>query len=176
MIVLDTGLLAELVRGPRADPAVLAWVRNLAEQPVSTVVNRAELLAGIAMLPDGNRRTALTTAVEDALADLAVCLPFSTDCTIVYARMVAARAATDRPLTTRTAMVAAIASVNGAALATTDPAAYDGLPVGEPPPPRGGAGPRRGGGGGPGPPPPGRGQAGGTRRCMTQSNCPLGRS
>lgn len=127
MIVLDTGLLAELVRGPRADPDVLTWVRHVAEQPVTTVVNRAELLAGIAMLPDDHRRAALTTAVEDALADLAVCLPFSADCTPVYARMVAARARTDRPLPTRTAMVAAIASVNDAAVATTDPAAYAGL-------------------------------------------------
>lgn len=127
MIVLDTGVLAELVRGPRADPDVLTWVRELVEQPVTTVVNRAELLAGIAMLPAGNRRTALAAAVEDAFADLTVCLPFDDDCPPVYARMLASRAATGVPLTTRTAMVAAITSAHGAALATTDPAAYAGL-------------------------------------------------
>lgn len=127
MIVLDTGVVAELVRGPRADPDVLTWARGLVEQPVTTVVNRAELLAGIAMLPADHRRTALTTAVEDALADLTVCLPFSADCPAVYAAMVAARATTGEPLTTRTAMVAAIASAHGAAVATTHPAAYDGL-------------------------------------------------
>jgi len=124
VIVLDTGVLAELVRGPRADPAVIAWTRALVEQPVTTVVNRAELLAGLALLPDDHRRAALTSAVEDALADLAVCLPFSADCSPVYARIVATRARTGRPMTSRTAMVAAIASVNDAAVATTDPAAY----------------------------------------------------
>ncbi|WP_299054754.1 PIN domain-containing protein [uncultured Nocardioides sp.] len=127
MIVLDTGVLAELVRGPRADPGVIGWVRQVVEQPVTTVVNRAELLAGIALLPATNRRTALATAVEDALADLPHCLPFSDDCAAVYAHVVATRVASGSPLTTRTAMVAAIASAHGAAVATTDPAAYAGL-------------------------------------------------
>lgn len=33
MIVLDTNVISEVMRGPQADPAVLAWVRGLRDRP-----------------------------------------------------------------------------------------------------------------------------------------------
>ncbi len=62
MIVLDTNVISEVMRGPRAEPAVLGWMRSLSATPVTTVVNQSEILVGIAMLPDGGRRVHLQTS------------------------------------------------------------------------------------------------------------------
>jgi hypothetical protein len=64
MIVLDTNVISELMR-PEPHPAVLAWV---AGQPramlYTTGINQAEILCGIALLPEGRRRTMLAAAAE----------------------------------------------------------------------------------------------------------------
>jgi len=64
MIVLDTNVISELMR-PQPHPAVFAWV---AEHPSGTLcttsVNKAEILYGIAALPEGRRRTGLIAAAE----------------------------------------------------------------------------------------------------------------
>jgi predicted nucleic acid-binding protein len=127
VIILDTNVVSELVRGRRADQQVRAWVRALTEQPVTTVVNRAELLAGVALLPAGHRRETLRQAVEEALDDLTVCLPFSADCATAYAEIVAVRTARGRPIASMDALIAAIASVHGAAVATRDVPGFEGV-------------------------------------------------
>ena len=64
MIVVDTNVISELMRG-EPHPAVLNWV---AAQPRSllytTHVNQAEILSGIAALPEGRRCAALAAATE----------------------------------------------------------------------------------------------------------------
>lgn len=125
MIVLDTNVISELIRGSSADRTVVRWVRTLEEQPVTTVVNKAELLAGVAMLPAGARRTALAGAVESALDDLQVCLPFTSDVPAAYAEIVSTRTALGSPIGTADAFIAAIATVHGAAVATRDVAGFD---------------------------------------------------
>ena len=62
MIILDTNVISEAMRGPAADAGVLRWLRSLAETPVTTVINRAEILAGIALLPTGERADQLRAA------------------------------------------------------------------------------------------------------------------
>ena len=66
MIVVDTNVISELMRG-EPHPAVLSWV---AAQPRSllytTYVSQAEILYGIAALPEGRRRMALATAARMA--------------------------------------------------------------------------------------------------------------
>jgi len=56
MIVLDTNVLSELMR-PAPSEAVQRWV---AEQPVTnlftTTITQAEILFGLALLPEGRRR------------------------------------------------------------------------------------------------------------------------
>jgi predicted nucleic acid-binding protein len=67
LIVLDTNVVSELLR---VDPAaqVEAW---LSEQDGASVyftaVGEAELRYGVAILPAGKRRTALTKIIEDIL-------------------------------------------------------------------------------------------------------------
>jgi toxin FitB len=62
VIVLDTNVLSELTRS-QPMPAVFAWV---GQQPraalYTTSINKAEILYGIAVLPDGRRRAALAAA------------------------------------------------------------------------------------------------------------------
>lgn len=62
MIVLDTNVISEVLKGPSADERVMTWLRGLREQPVTTVVNKAELLAGVSLLSAGARRSALAIA------------------------------------------------------------------------------------------------------------------
>lgn len=126
MIVLDTNVLSELILGDRAEPRVISWMRGLAEQPVTTVINRAELLAGAAMLPAGRRRDGIAAGVDELLSDL-VCLPFTVECSTAYAGVVAARTSAGRPIGPMDALVASIALANDAAVATRDIAGFGGL-------------------------------------------------
>ena len=127
MIILDTNVISELVRGPQADPRVLSWVRSLQEQPVTTALNRAELLAGAALLPEGRRRSVLVDGIARVLTDLRISLPFSADCASAYAEVVAVRTRVGRPIAAMDALIAAIAVVNRAAVATRDGDGFGGL-------------------------------------------------
>lgn len=100
MIVLDTNVLSELMRSQPA-AAVFAWV---AAQPraalYTTSVNKAEILYGIAALPDGRRRAALATAADAMFTDdfASRVLPFDEDAAVHYAEIVAARRREGRPI------------------------------------------------------------------------------
>ena len=106
MIVLDTNVLSELMRSQPAAP-VFAWV---SAQPRATLyttsVSKAEVLFGIAVLPEGRRRLALAAAAEAMFADdfEGRVLPFDEAAAVHYAEIVAARrakAARSRPSTPR---------------------------------------------------------------------------
>ncbi|MGC0273357.1 type II toxin-antitoxin system VapC family toxin [Pseudactinotalea sp. Z1739] len=120
MIILDTNVVSELMRGSGASPAVLNWVRGLAEQPVTTVVTRAEILAGVALLPAGQRRDRLESVATAAFDTLGACLPLVPGCAAQYADIVATRRSIGRPIGAMDALIAAIARFSGSALATRD--------------------------------------------------------
>lgn len=100
MIILDTNVLSELL-APSPVPAVLAW---LAAQPApavfTTAVTEAEILYGLALLPEGRRRQALEAAVRPIFAeDLAGrVLAFDSDAAKSYATIAAHRRAIGRPI------------------------------------------------------------------------------
>lgn len=127
MIILDTNVISEVMRGPRADPAVVAWLRSLGEMPVTTVVNRAEVLSGIALLPKGKRRERLWEVAHDAFGRLGVCLPLMPECASAYAEIVATRRSAGRPIGGMDALIGSIAAVAGAQLATRDIDGFDGI-------------------------------------------------
>ncbi|MDO5671564.1 MAG: hypothetical protein Q4G30_01725 [Actinomycetaceae bacterium] len=64
MIILDTNVVSEIMRGDSMDPQVLTWVRTLGDKPCTTMVTKAEILAGIAVLPTGKRRQSLETLAK----------------------------------------------------------------------------------------------------------------
>jgi predicted nucleic acid-binding protein len=127
VIVLDTNVISEVMRGHQASPAVLGWIRCLRETPVTTVVNRAEILAGIAVLPDGRRKERLREVADSAFDTLGVCLPLMPECAAEYAAVVAGRRSAGRPMGGMDALIAAIARVSGAAIATRDQSDFAGL-------------------------------------------------
>ena len=122
MIVLDTNVLSELMRS-EPDAAVFAWV---AAQPraalYTTSVSKAEILYGIAVLPEGRRRQALAAAADAMFADDFEdrVLPFDEAAAVCYAGIVAARRREGRPIEAFDAQIAATALVAGAGLATRD--------------------------------------------------------
>jgi predicted nucleic acid-binding protein len=122
VIVLDTNVLSELMRSQPA-AAVFAWV---AAQPRAelhtTSVNKAEILYGIAALPDGRRRAALAVAAEAMFTDdfAGRLLPFEEEAAVHYAEIVAARRREGRPIEAFDAQIGATARVAGAKLATRD--------------------------------------------------------
>ena len=127
VVVLDTNVLSELMKGPQGDSRVHTWVRSLREQPVTTVLNRAELLSGIAVMPAGRRRDVLVEKSGRLLLDLRVSLPFSVGCDTAYAQIVAVRTRAGRPVGAMDALIAAIAVVNGASIATKDVDGFSGI-------------------------------------------------
>ena len=67
MIVLDTNVLSEPLRTEPA-PKVMEWLdKQNAETLFITAISRAELRFGVLKLPDGKRKNALATRIEQVL-------------------------------------------------------------------------------------------------------------
>jgi predicted nucleic acid-binding protein len=122
VIVLDTNVLSELMRSEPA-AAVFAWVGAQPRTELyTTSVNKAEVLYGIAALPQGRRRAALAAAAEAMFTEdfNGRVLPFDEDAAVLYAEIVASRRRDGRPIEAFDAQIAATARVAGAELATRD--------------------------------------------------------
>ena len=131
MIVLDTNVVSELMRDS-PQQAVLAWFRA---QPASslfvTTVTEAEILTGIAILPDGRRRRGLSDAAARVFALLFVgrVLVFDSDAANIYAEIFAQRHAAGRPISQADCQIAAIARSRGASIATRNVTDFEGIEV-----------------------------------------------
>lgn len=146
MIILDTDVISEVMRGPRADARVVDWVRTRPRLPVTTVINRAEIMAGIALLPQGRRRSRLEEVATSAFGGIGICLPLVPECAAHYADIVATRQAGGAPMGAMDALIAAIAREADATIATRNTADFDGLGLQIIDPWQGGAEPARGSG------------------------------
>jgi predicted nucleic acid-binding protein len=120
MIVLDTNILSEAIR-PVPSRRVLNWLA--AQQPsglFTTAISEAELFYGLALLPAGKRRTSLEEAVRRMLEeDFAQrVLPFDRAAASAFAVIASGRRKKGRPISEFDAQIAAVARINGAAVAT----------------------------------------------------------
>ena len=118
--LLDTNVLSELMRNQPA-VALLDWFAQNAQSDMHTsAVTQAEILTGVALLPAGQRRTALATSAEQMFEqDFAShCLAFDTAAAKHYAVLVAARTRLGQPVSTEDAQIAAIALAAGLTVAT----------------------------------------------------------
>jgi predicted nucleic acid-binding protein len=128
MYVLDTDVLSALSRAePPAE--VLRWMEErLASELFTTAISRAEMLAGLAVLPAGRRREALRAAVlalfEAEFAQRV--LPFDSRAADEYALVFMLRRAAGRPTGAADLMIAAIARVHGAAVVTRNASDFTG--------------------------------------------------
>ena len=120
MIVLDTNVISELMR-PEPHAGVLAWV---AAQPraqlYTTHISQAEILYGIAALPEARRRTRLAAEAMFAEEFAGRILPFGAAATARYSDVVLARRRAGTPIDGFDALIAATALAAGASVATRD--------------------------------------------------------
>ena len=110
MIVLDTNVVSELMR-QAPEPGVVSWVDKFSAADVLvTAVTAAELMYGVARLPDGRRKRDLNTKVEGLLTEdfRDQILPFDAPAATHYAEIVAARDCAGRPISMADAQIAAI--------------------------------------------------------------------
>jgi hypothetical protein len=117
VILLDTNVLSEPLR-THPDADVVAWLAKQTDVAISAI-SVGELLVGVAALPDGNRRRLLAERVEDVLtAHRGRILPYGVEAARVYAGMNERRRRIGMPLSAADGMIAAIAAVQGAGVAT----------------------------------------------------------
>lgn len=125
MILLDTNVVAEMMKR-QPDAHVREWLdAQLAETLFLSSVTTAELLFGIGVLPDGKRKTNLRSALDDVLALFAGrILPFDFDAARHYAGLAVKARATGKGFPTPDGYIAAIAAAQGYAVASRDPSAF----------------------------------------------------
>ncbi|KFL31315.1 plasmid stability protein StbB [Devosia riboflavina] len=125
MILLDTNVVSEGMK-PQPDPAVRDWLdAQAAETLYLSSVTVAELLYGIGVLPDGQRKTRLTAAVEGLIGLFeGRILAFDSDAARRYADIAVAARRAGRGFPTPDGYIAAMAVAHGFAVATRDASAF----------------------------------------------------
>jgi len=121
VIVLDTDVLSELLR-PEPDANVLAWLAgHRRAERYTTTISEGEIASGLALLPKGRRRDALTQAVARLLCERlgGRVLPFDRAAAAAYGEITAKRRTTDGPVATAAGQIAAVARARGARLVAT---------------------------------------------------------
>lgn len=126
MIVLDTNVVSEAMK-PEPDPAVRAWLN---EQSADTLylssVSLAELLFGIAALPNGKRKDMLSE-VLGGLVELfrGRILSFDADAARKYAELAVTARTAGRGFPVPDGYIAATAASHGYQLASRDMAPFE---------------------------------------------------
>ena len=120
MIVLDTNVISETFK-PSPDKRVGEWLASMpADLFFVTSVTKAELLYGLALMPDGNRKRGLASVIA-AFFDQKILNPvagFGDEEALSYAQISAHRRRLGRPIRELDAQIAAIARTRGFAVAT----------------------------------------------------------
>ena len=120
MIVLDTNVVSEVMK-PSPSAAVLAWLnqQNSARLHLSCV-SLGEIEYGLRILPDGGRRRDLQERFRRFVASAFVSRVLGYDelAARSYGEIMAARKVLGRPMSVPDGQIAAIAKVNGGAVAT----------------------------------------------------------
>ena len=116
VIIVDTNVLSELVR-PVPSVSVMAWARAQDPETIfTTTICEAEMLYGIAIMPDGRNRTALARAVQAMLGTVLAgrVLPFDRSAAFQYADWAAVCRRSGRTAGMADLQIAAIARARGA--------------------------------------------------------------
>ena len=128
MIVVDTNVLSEEMI-PVPAVSVHAWfLRQNSSELFTTAICEAEILVGVAQLPERQRKRDLEAAARKIFALFASrVLAFDSAVATAYAEIVAERRRMGRPIDDFDAQIAAIARSRGLALATRNVADFDGI-------------------------------------------------
>ena len=110
MILLDTNVVSELMKlVPNAN--VVQWLDdNIATQIFISSITKAEIELGIALLPDGKRKTRLAEAASAMFNEFETrCIAFDCSVANIYARVVAENTRSGNPISVEDAQIASIA-------------------------------------------------------------------
>ena len=121
MIVLDINVVSEAMK-PEPAASVRAWLNEQVAQTLFlSSITLAELLFGIASLPDGRRKIALAETLDGVLRLFeGRVLPFDVDAARCYARLAKKAREAGRGFPTPDGYIAAIATASGFIVATRD--------------------------------------------------------
>jgi predicted nucleic acid-binding protein len=113
--LIDTHVFAELMRKAPATEVVAWFAARQSSLVYTTSISQAEILTGIALLPEGKRRDGLAQAAQALFEqDLAGrCLDFDSAAAKQYALVVSQRLRNGRSISTEDAQIAAIALATG---------------------------------------------------------------
>lgn len=131
IIILDTNVISELMRD-NPQQTVLDWLdTQSASSLFLTTITEAEILTGIALLPEGRRRQDLIEAAHRIFATLFTgrVLTFDSDAAHTYAEIFARRHASGRPISQADCQISAIALSREAAIATRNIVDFVGVEV-----------------------------------------------
>jgi toxin FitB len=127
MFVLDTNVLSAMMSAAPV-PEVATWVSGQpAELLFTATVCQAEILSGLAIMPEGRRRLDLEAAARAMFAEdfEGRVLAFDMEAAVAYAEIFAARRWAGRPATTADLMIAAVARSQGASVVTRNVADFE---------------------------------------------------
>lgn len=119
MIIIDTNVVSELMK-PSPSAAVIEWVQaRTGSELFTTSITLAEILYGIARLPDGRRKELLRSTASEVFAAFEdQVLPFDSSAATHYAEVVGGRDHIGLPIDGFDGQIASICRAHGAALAT----------------------------------------------------------
>lgn len=127
MILLDTNVVSEPLKAS-GDMNVLAWIdAQIIDTLYLSTISVAELRFGIAVLPEGKRRDALHSSLEQRVLPLFAgrILPFDAPASQAYAMLRARARTAGQAIAPTDGYIAAIAVTQGFAVATRDTAPFD---------------------------------------------------
>lgn len=120
MIILDTNVISEFMTSPPAAP-VLDWLnaQEVADLYITTI-SIAEICYGLRVLPEGKRRRLLEERFDQfvEMAFSSRILAFDEKAARIYGDMMGERREAGRPMSSFDGQIAAIARVQGFAVAT----------------------------------------------------------
>ena len=131
MIILDTNVLSELMR-PAPNSAVEVFIDS---QPITslftTTIVQAEIFAGIALMPEGRRRSAAETYARRLFVEKLAgrVLPFDDAAAAAYPSIVLRRRTLGRPLPGLDGLIAAIARSRSGIVATRNVRDFEGCGI-----------------------------------------------
>lgn len=119
-LLLDTNVVSELMRDEPSSALIEWFSQNNKQILFSCAVTKAEILLGIALLPEGKRKKALAKDAELTFAEdfTGECLPFDEVAAEYYAYVISMRKNIGRPIAMADAQIASIALSQNLAVVT----------------------------------------------------------
>lgn len=131
MTILDTNVVAELMR-PAPERRVLHWFSSQAAEDLHvTSITIAEILHGIELIAGSRRRDVLRAGAEKMLEGVFSdhILTFEERAAHAFSQIASSRRRQGKPMSVFDAQIAAISRAHGATLATRNPYVFEGCGV-----------------------------------------------